>query len=180
MWGGYAEGEVSVCVGVSVTWNVVSWSGGHEFEPWLGQTWGPWNFCLSCTWTKNIVMCAFRVVISSISRVLQTFQASILLTLPKVLQYHNISTTSIVQQQLIPVNLTKQVTSKACKCNVVSPKRPCYTEPTSRTRVGQDSNQQPTKLSYTACMFSVTRHGCDIVLSTINRSYIGLLTCILK
>ena len=125
-------------------------------------------------------MCGFRVVISSISRVLQTFQASILLTLPKMLQYNSISTTSIVQQQLMPVNLTKQVTSTVCKCNAVSPKRLCYTKPTSRARVGQGSNQQPTNLSYTAFMFSVTRHGCDIVLLTINRSCIGLLTCILK
>ena len=26
--------------GVSVTWSVLSWSGGHEFEPWSGRTWG--------------------------------------------------------------------------------------------------------------------------------------------
>ena len=36
--------EVTDCqvarVGVSVTWNVLSWSGGHKFEPRLGWTWG--------------------------------------------------------------------------------------------------------------------------------------------
>ena len=26
--------------GVSVTWSVLSWSGGREFEPWSGGTWG--------------------------------------------------------------------------------------------------------------------------------------------
>ena len=31
--------------GVSVTWNVLSWSGGHEFEPRSGRTWGAWYFC---------------------------------------------------------------------------------------------------------------------------------------
>ena len=34
-----ADGWV-VSAGVSVTWNVLSWSGGHEFESWLGWTWG--------------------------------------------------------------------------------------------------------------------------------------------
>ena len=34
-----------VRAGVSLTWNVLSWSGGHEFEPWLGRTWGAWYFC---------------------------------------------------------------------------------------------------------------------------------------
>ena len=34
-----------VRAGVSVTWNVVSWSGGHEFEPQSGRTWGAWYFC---------------------------------------------------------------------------------------------------------------------------------------
>ena len=31
--------------GVSVTWNVRSWSRGHEFKPRLGWTWGAWYFC---------------------------------------------------------------------------------------------------------------------------------------
>ena len=30
---------------VSVTWNVLSWAGGHEFEPRSGRTWGAWYFC---------------------------------------------------------------------------------------------------------------------------------------
>ena len=33
------------CVDVSVTRNVLSWSGGHESEPWSGRTWGAWYFC---------------------------------------------------------------------------------------------------------------------------------------
>ena len=33
------DGQV-VKAGVSVTWNVLSWSGGHEFEFRLGGTWG--------------------------------------------------------------------------------------------------------------------------------------------
>ena len=38
------DGRV-VRAGVSVTWNVLSWSGGHEFEPWSGRTWGTLYFC---------------------------------------------------------------------------------------------------------------------------------------
>ena len=34
-----------VRAGISVTWTALSWSGGHEFEPWLGWTWGAWYFC---------------------------------------------------------------------------------------------------------------------------------------
>ena len=34
-----------VIAGVSVTWNVLSWSGGHEFKPRLGWIWGAWYFC---------------------------------------------------------------------------------------------------------------------------------------
>ena len=34
-----------VTAGISVTWNVLSWSGGHEFEPRSGRTWGAWYFC---------------------------------------------------------------------------------------------------------------------------------------
>ena len=34
-----------VIVGVSVIWNVLSWSGGHEFKPQPGWTWGAWYFC---------------------------------------------------------------------------------------------------------------------------------------
>ena len=36
---------VECVAGVSVTWNVLSWSGGHEFKPQLGWTWGAWYFC---------------------------------------------------------------------------------------------------------------------------------------
>ena len=36
-----ANGQV-VRAGVSVTWNVLSWSGGHEFESQSGRTWGAW------------------------------------------------------------------------------------------------------------------------------------------
>ena len=41
--------EVTDCqvvrASVSVTWNVLLWSGGHEFESRSGQTWGAWYFC---------------------------------------------------------------------------------------------------------------------------------------
>ena len=35
----HAYGQV-VRIGVSVTWNALSWSGSHEFKPWSGWTWG--------------------------------------------------------------------------------------------------------------------------------------------
>ena len=38
------DGQV-VRAGVSVTWTVLSWSGGHEFDPRAGRTWGAWYFC---------------------------------------------------------------------------------------------------------------------------------------
>ena len=34
-----------VRAGDSGSWNVLSWSGGHEFEPQSGRTWGAWYFC---------------------------------------------------------------------------------------------------------------------------------------
>ena len=54
-----------VRAGVSVTCNVLSWSGGHEFEPWLGWTWGAWYFCRSHTWTKNIYFICYLTVINN-------------------------------------------------------------------------------------------------------------------
>ena len=42
-----------VRAGVSVTWTVLSWSGGHEFEPRSGRTWVHGTSVLSRTWTKN-------------------------------------------------------------------------------------------------------------------------------
>ena len=46
---GSRSGEVTdglvVIAGVSVTWNILSWSGGHEFKPRPGWTWGAWYFC---------------------------------------------------------------------------------------------------------------------------------------
>ena len=42
---------------VSVTWNVLSWSGGHEFEPRSGQTWGTIYykyFCPKSYFNQNI------------------------------------------------------------------------------------------------------------------------------
>ena len=47
------DGRV-VRAGVSVTWNVLSWSEGHEFEPQSGWTWGGSTSVLSRTWTKYI------------------------------------------------------------------------------------------------------------------------------
>ena len=38
------NGQV-VSAGVLVTWNVLSWPGGHEFESRSGQTWGVLYFC---------------------------------------------------------------------------------------------------------------------------------------
>ena len=34
-----------VRAGISVTWNVLSWSGGHEFKPQSGRTWSAQYFC---------------------------------------------------------------------------------------------------------------------------------------
>ena len=42
--GKVTDGRV-VTAGVSVTLTVLSWSGGHEFEPHEGRTWGAWYFC---------------------------------------------------------------------------------------------------------------------------------------
>ena len=50
---GVTDGQV-VRAGVSVTWNVLSWSGGHEFEPWLGRTWGALYFCPKSYLNQNI------------------------------------------------------------------------------------------------------------------------------
>ena len=43
-----------VRAGISVTWTVLSWSGGHEFELQSGWTWGVCTSVLSRTWTKNV------------------------------------------------------------------------------------------------------------------------------
>ena len=43
-WWEVTDGQV-VRAGISVTWTVLSRSGGHEFEPWLIRTWGVWYFC---------------------------------------------------------------------------------------------------------------------------------------
>ena len=43
------EGAQVVREGISMTWNVLSWSGGHEFKPRFCLTWGALYFCLSCT-----------------------------------------------------------------------------------------------------------------------------------
>ena len=52
------DGQV-VRAGISVTWNVLSWSGGHEFERQLGRTGVRSTSVLSRTWTKNITaICA--------------------------------------------------------------------------------------------------------------------------
>ena len=37
--------SIHASIYLPVTWNVWSWSGGHEFEPRLGQTWDAWCFC---------------------------------------------------------------------------------------------------------------------------------------
>ena len=42
-----------VRTGVSVTWNVLPWSGGHEFEPRSGRTLGAWYFCPKSYLNKN-------------------------------------------------------------------------------------------------------------------------------
>ena len=46
--------DLVVIAGVSVTWNILSWSESHKFKPWLGWTWGAWYFCP--TWTKHILL----------------------------------------------------------------------------------------------------------------------------
>ena len=50
------DGQV-VRAGVSVTWNVLSWSGGYEFEPRSGQTWGAWYFRSKLYLNQNIDRC---------------------------------------------------------------------------------------------------------------------------
>ena len=47
------DGQV-VRAGISVTWNVLSWSGGHEFETCLGRTWGAWYFCPKSYLNQNM------------------------------------------------------------------------------------------------------------------------------
>ena len=49
------DGQV-VRAGVSVTWYVLSWAGGHEFEPRSGQTWGAWYFCPKSYLNQNITV----------------------------------------------------------------------------------------------------------------------------
>ena len=41
---GATDGRV-VRARLSVTWNVLLWSGGHEFEPWWGRIWVALYFC---------------------------------------------------------------------------------------------------------------------------------------
>ena len=43
-----------VRAGVSVTWNVLSWSEGYKFKHRWGQTWGAQYFCLSRIWSDYI------------------------------------------------------------------------------------------------------------------------------
>ena len=49
------DGQV-VRAGVSVTWNVLSWSGGHEFEPRSDRTWGAWYFCPKSYLNQNLII----------------------------------------------------------------------------------------------------------------------------
>ena len=51
--GEVTDGNV-VKAGVSVTWNVVSWSGGHESESQSGRNWGAWYFCPKSYLNQNI------------------------------------------------------------------------------------------------------------------------------
>ena len=44
-----------VRAGVSVTWTVLSWSEGHEFEPQSGQTWDAWYFCTKSYLNQKIL-----------------------------------------------------------------------------------------------------------------------------
>ena len=48
---GYVTDGWVVRAGISVTWNVLLWSGGHEFELRSGRFLGAWCFCPSDPWT---------------------------------------------------------------------------------------------------------------------------------
>ena len=50
------DGRV-VRAGVSVTWTVLTWSGGHEFEPRSGWTWYAWYFCPKSYLNQNYSYC---------------------------------------------------------------------------------------------------------------------------
>ena len=47
-----------VRAGILLTWNILSWSGGHEFEPWSVELEVLSSFILSRTWTKNFPYCS--------------------------------------------------------------------------------------------------------------------------
>ena len=48
-----------VRAGISATWNILPWSGSHEFEPQPDRTWDAWYFCpVGRTWTKNFFIAA--------------------------------------------------------------------------------------------------------------------------
>ena len=50
-----------VRAGVSVTWTVLSWSGGHEFEPLSGRTLGAWYFCPTSHLNQKCKLCGLDI-----------------------------------------------------------------------------------------------------------------------
>ena len=70
---GVTDGQV-VRAGVSVTWNVLSWPGRHEIEPWLGRIWGAWHFCPKSY--LNQYICIFIIIYFSLP-VYQSFNEGV-------------------------------------------------------------------------------------------------------
>ena len=71
------DGRV-VITGVSVTWNILSWSAGHEFKPRPGWTCGAWYFCpkshLNQTyeWASMLTSLPLRVYYENIGKLYNT------------------------------------------------------------------------------------------------------------
>ena len=66
-WASVADGRV-VRAGISVTWNVLSWSRGHEFEQRLGRTWVVWYFCPESHLNQNYLVSLYCHVKSNTTR----------------------------------------------------------------------------------------------------------------
>ena len=50
------DGRV-VRAGISVTWDILSCSGGHEFEPRSDRTWGAWYICPKSYLNQTLINC---------------------------------------------------------------------------------------------------------------------------
>ena len=109
-----------VRAGISVIWNVLSWSGGHEFEPRSGWTWGAWYFSPKSYLNQNI---SFPEVVSYLFKILIQTQYSFskLATLHKS---HNIKTQHCDLCYNCPKQLEpSKLASPACTCLQSPPSR---------------------------------------------------------